>query len=72
MAADEEDRPIQRDALGVPRADLRDLGLSERDKAEYESLIDIVGAQGIPITKITHACRLDGREECVIRFGKMV
>ena len=62
---DEQQQPVHVPVEGIS---LKDLGLSERDKTEYETLIKLVVSQKVPIVKITHGMRVDGREEYTVRF----
>ena len=59
-------------ALPVFGSDLKDLGLSQRDHAEYETLCRQLCDQGIPVSKIIHGTNASGREEFVLHFDQSV
>ena len=68
----EVDAPLDFEPAVIHKADLSDLGLSIRDQTEYETLINLVADQKVPIVKISHGKRADGREDYQIRFAKTI
>ena len=48
------------------------LGLSEKERVEYQCVVKIVEDLGVPVINMTHATRTDGREEFTLKFAQPV